>query len=172
MISLLNPIQQRNKMREYVETREDLTQEELEEGLKEILKRRFDGLLTIEYNEEWQNLEVLYDNGMDPDYSFELSLVGNRKIEFNTPRADWMMWAEVIIRNELAVKYKGKIHASDFEKEKRWDGNTNLYPSYFSWLEWYFEEKDLAEAQKMVHRHMSALPAPIKQLEKKLRGFK
>lgn len=111
----------------FVTTKKWLKADRVEEDLKEILARRFNN--KIPYKRDGDTFEI----GFRYPWNFPMWVENVHKLEFRHQPPDWCWWVEIVIANELALKYNGII--SDEGVDEKWAGVANKYPKYDDWLD-------------------------------------
>lgn len=145
----------------YVKTEKYLMAKEVEEDLLDIIHRKFHDLLKLECHiadNEICDWYIKYDS----THGFPVCLKNNKKLEFTHPIDAWSHWAQLVVEDELTIKYNGKI--SDEEYPQR-----ELKPA----PECHQTFRDYLEAtthhsrqwkQALIAIELSHLPAELKKL--------
>lgn len=152
----------------YVTTRRKLTPEQVDQDIREIVKRRFKGEVEVEYeklsekptkrrSEGWEFWNIWASWRFRPKSEelwkkfggeFSTWIMSHRKLEFRHPHGDWAWWAQMILQDELALKYGGTI--SDEGVSERWKVTPHMIRKYRHFKNWVF--------RRWNQRHNKALP--------------
>lgn len=168
----------------FLTTRKQLTPEGVDRDIKEILERRFRGAVTVEFHDSglkeppkkefavWAGWHFKPKEGLLKDgYRFEFSawLNSRRKMEFRHPPSDWAWWAQMIVQDELALKYDGTI--SDEGVSERWKATPEKIKKYFHYRDWVTKRwgptgniARIAARSALAKMELACTPAPLRNL--------
>lgn len=138
----------------YVTTRRHLTPEEVDQDIREIVKRRFNDIIDVRFEKNapepgkhefrgtlfWNIWGCWVFEPKDEklkktsNYIFGAWLMSHRKLEFRHPHGDWSWWGQMIVQDELAFKYDGII--SDEGVEERWKVTQEKLDKYRHYKDW------------------------------------
>jgi hypothetical protein len=164
----------------FLTTRKQLTPEQVDRDIKEIIERRLGGIIKVTfdtYKDEpskdghWAGWQFKPKEGTVKEGHFEFGawLNSRRKMEFRHPHGEWSWWAQMILQQELALKYNGTI--SDEGVEERWKVTPRQIKKYFHYRDWVFRNCD--QTQDVVRnatRHewakleLTYTPEPLRSL--------
>jgi hypothetical protein len=127
-----------------------ITVEELHAALDEINKKRFKGLLCVEYDEPSKTFEVIAGKGKkseehrliflrdDHDFSKDLKWdpqgAASRVEIRHGGGSRFIWWIDCVITNELAIKFKGYI-TDEGTGDEVIKSRSKLWPTFRSYLE-------------------------------------
>jgi hypothetical protein len=115
----------------FVKTKKFMDGENVHELLTHLNETIFKNVLKIEQEDLFWAVECKDE-----------TIFGYRKFWLNTKRTlelrhsgadEFFQWVGVVILNEIAVKFNGKI--SDEGCEESWEGKPNKYPEFINWVE-------------------------------------
>lgn len=89
---------------------------ELERDIKDIIHKKFNDLFKIESHfvkDEICDWTIKFDS----IYYFPICLRAQNKIEFEHPDNYFLLWAQLVFEDELAVKYKAKMFDDAYPKD-------------------------------------------------------
>lgn len=149
----------------FLTTRYKLTADRVHADILDIVRIRFRDLLQVQ-RRDFNKRETLW--GVQPKravrdaymYEFEARLLTPHKMQFRHPPNQWAFWAQVVITNDLALRYNGLI--SDEGVCEKWRGKPGVYPTYRSWL------LGLYRTRMMIEQEMSDLDPVLDKFDKSI----
>ena len=144
--------------------------DEIDVYLRELNGKLFKGLLTVEGPEVWgdktREWTFTFKERDDNMLFFTVWYKNKKRLEFSSPHRDWAIWAQMRVRNYLAVKYNGIM--SDEGIDEKWKGDITKWRTYREYLEsLYFNRKTFKAkmAAKLCTRYcMMSVPRKLKGL--------
>lgn len=143
----------------FLTTKKHLKPDIVDADIREIVSRRFNDKLIVKRDETYWTIEPK-DND---DYRFEFSIntVSTRKLEFRHPPSDWAFWAQMVVHNELAVKYDGTI--SDEGVTEKWKMSPEKLKKYFHYRDWVdsrWKSSKSSAATKLICKKFELMGVP------------
>ena len=144
----------------YLKTNKHLVAQEVEQDLKEIIHRKFKDLLKLECHiVEGEICD--WDVRFDDTHGFPVCLKTNDKLEFTHPDDAWSYWAQIVVEDELSVKYSGKMLDEEYPKQELHP--TPDHETFRKYLEATMHHSK-AWKQAIIAIELSHLPDPLKKL--------
>jgi hypothetical protein len=149
----------------YITSKKHFKEEQVLEDLKEINKRRFKNLLSIEdsaYGDKGAWFISYQDKGWDYPRGFNIWIRSARKLEHRHSR-NWGFYLEMIFSEELGAKYNGTMSDGGFSGT--WKPEPEIYVSYRSWLEIRYEhikDSDSELYNNLISMEMKYAPKKLK----------
>jgi hypothetical protein len=150
-----------------IKSRCKLKYDQVTTDLHEINRRRFNNLLEIQEVVEFDCWNICFNGQVgftihkSPRYKGRLTLKHGRH---------WWMWVDVVVTNELALKYNGSI--TDEGVSGSWKGTAGKYPTIHSWFEAIAADvmpvaqpSAKAAIKQMLDLDLSLVPDPIKGID-------
>lgn len=101
----------------FIKTSKYLEANEVEKDLKDIIHRKFSDLLKIETNVidgEICDWNIIFDDVR----RFPICLKNPNNLIFEHPDNSWAYWAQLVVENELAVKYNGRVTDEEYPQQE------------------------------------------------------
>jgi hypothetical protein len=162
-------------------TRKQLTPDKVDRDIKEIVERRLGSIVEVTFEtytkepvrgDYWAGWRFSPKEGtVKEGYRFEFGawLNSRRKMEFRHPHGDWSWWAQMIIQDELALKYDGTI--SDEGVSERWKVTPDKIKKYFHYRDWvtqrWAQTRNVAlnvARRALAKIELACTPAPLRNL--------
>jgi hypothetical protein len=117
----------------YISSKKNLKKDEVYKDLQEINQRRFNGLLSIKEDPEWDGCwYISFKQKTGYESGFIIWIESKRKLEHRHGDL-WIFYLEIVFAHELGFKYKGMI--SDECCSEKWKPVPKKYPTYKKYLE-------------------------------------
>lgn len=135
---------------------------EVEQDIKDIIHNKFNDMLSIT-QEPISNSICMWNIGFDNKYNFPVCLKTNNQLEFMHPDNAWARWAQLIVEQELATKYKDvKVFDEEYPKK-----NPILvqYETFIAFLESTMMHHSSNWKKAIIEIEISKLPEKLKNLK-------
>ncbi len=148
-----------------IKSRKKLKYDQVTADLHEINRRCFKSLLEIQEVLEFNCWNICFNGNVgftihkSPTYKGRLTLKHGRH---------WWTWVDVVVTNELALKYNGSI--TDEGVSGSWKGEPGKYPNIRSWFEAFAKlgavpQTTQALIKQMVEMDLSLVPEAIRGID-------
>jgi hypothetical protein len=150
----------------FISSKSNLTIEQIYADIQDIINRRFDNKIEVELSQDYEDKSFITVSDPHSKLFFNMWLQTNRKIEHSHGQG-FMWWIELIIDNELAVKYKGKL-SDEGTGFKTWQPDIHKYPTYQDYFDTTWKNlkiKNSAFYQEMLQDEKAYTPEWIWNLK-------
>ncbi len=97
----------------FIHTEAALSPAVVEQDIKDIVRNKFRNLFKVETHivkNEICDWLIIFDEV----YAFPICLRAQNKIEFEHPNNYFLLWMQLVVEDELAIKYKAKMTDEEF----------------------------------------------------------
>lgn len=144
----------------YIKTYRQLTSIDVEDTIRDIIHNKFNDLLKIEChlsNNEICDWNIKYND----IHGFNVVLKDSNQLIFGHPDNSWDYWAQLVIENELSIKYCGKILDEEYPKQEL--KPIFEYPTFKTYLDTAMKHSKQWK-QALIAIELSWLPEELKNL--------